>query len=645
MKSRILGMLSASIFAISGIAQAQTSPPTVDGYITAAKVAAGTDWAGTFVRMCIPPPPGAGGPPPPSRTIPARETWYAEPAKVADNFYFLGTKIHSAWALVGSQGIIIIEALFDYAAKDEILDGLKKLGLDANKVKYVVLSHAHGDHDGGAKLLQDTFAGAHLVYGAEDWDAIDKAATHMGGKPKRDVTGDDGMTISVGDTSLRVITMPGHTPGTLSYLFEIRDNGKPLRVAYVGGTAIPFNATAQYYDSYMASSKKMAKAAADYGATALITNHTEFDNAFYKAHTAADRRNGEANPFDVGADTVARYFAVVQDCTAAAKLRAAASPAPRVQNGGQASKGAWEKIQVHGRSLEGNLEGDSPDRDVFVYLPPTYATSPNRRYPVVYFLHGYAAHAENYWNMLSVPTAADAAIANGSSREMIVVLPDAFTVYNGSMFSNSPTTGDWEAYIAEDLITYIDGHYRTIADRSARGLAGHSMGGYGTMRIGMKHPEAFSVLYAMSSCCLMNDPQRLLPGAAANQPPSGALAKALSAQAAAWAPNPMNAPQFFDLPTKDGEIQALIADKWVTNSPLVMVDQYVPSLKGYNAIAMDVGTKDPFLTTNTQLDQALARLGVGHKFETYEGDHGNRITDRFAAKVLPFFSENLAAAK
>jgi enterochelin esterase-like enzyme len=279
-------------------------------------------------------------------------------------------------------------------------------------------------------------------------------------------------------------------------------------------------------------------------------------------------------------------------------------PESRAQSASETKKGSWEKIKVHGKALEGNLEGDSPDRDVFVYLPPSYAASPNRRYPVVYFLHGYAAHAENYWNLLSVPTATDAAIANGSSHEMIVVLPDAFTVYSGGMFSNSPTTGDWEAYVAEDLVTYIDAHYHTIADRSARGLAGHSMGGYGTMRIGMKHPEAFSVLYAMSSCCLMNDPQRLLPGAGANQPPTGVLAKALSAQAAAWAPNPMNPPQFFDLPTKDGQIQPLIADKWVTNSPLVMVDQYVPSLKRYRAIAMDVGTMDPFLTTNTQLDQA-----------------------------------------
>jgi metallo-beta-lactamase class B len=255
------------------------------------------------------------------RGAPPRETWYAEPAKVADNLYFLGTKVHSAWALVGSQGIIVIEALFDYAARDEILDGMKKLGLDSRKVKYVILSHAHADHDGGAKLLQDEIPGVHLIYGAEDWEAVDNAANHAGGKPKHDLVGDDGMTVSVGDASLKIVTMPGHTPGTLSFLFEVRDNGKPLRVAYIGGTAIPFNGDAAYYDRYIASSTKMAKAAADYGATALISNHSEFDDAYFKAHTAASRAPGEANPFDVGSNGVARYFTVVQACSAAAKLR------------------------------------------------------------------------------------------------------------------------------------------------------------------------------------------------------------------------------------------------------------------------------------------------------------------------------------
>src|ERR1700688_2973569 len=103
-------------------------------------------------------------------------------------------------------------------------------------------------------------------------------------------------------------------------------------------------------------------------------------------------------------------------------------------------QGTVEHIKVHGKSLEGNLEGDSPDRDVLVYLPPSYASSPNRRYPVLYFLHGYGAHAETYWNSLAVASAADETSKNGTAREMIIVLPDAYTVYDGSMFSNSPTT-------------------------------------------------------------------------------------------------------------------------------------------------------------------------------------------------------------
>jgi metallo-beta-lactamase class B len=313
-----------------GVASAQT-PPTIDGLVGAAKNAAGLEWSGTFLRLCIPPPPaparGEGGTAPATPVArggtPAKETWYAEPAKVADNLYFLGTRVHSSWAIVGSDGIIILEALFDYAAPDEIIGGMKKLGLDTRKVKYVILSHAHADHDGGAKMLQDEIPGVHLVYGAEDWDSVDRSTNHAGGKPKRDISGTDGMKISVGDASVQIVTMPGHTPGTLSFLFEVKDNGKPLRIAYVGGTAIPFNSDATYYDGYLASSKKMARAAADFGATALMSNHSEFDDAYFKAHTAAGRKPGEANPFDVGREAVARYFSVVQDCTEAAKLRAA----------------------------------------------------------------------------------------------------------------------------------------------------------------------------------------------------------------------------------------------------------------------------------------------------------------------------------
>jgi S-formylglutathione hydrolase FrmB len=325
-------------------------------------------------------------------------------------------------------------------------------------------------------------------------------------------------------------------------------------------------------------------------------------------------------------------------------------------------KGAIERIIVHGRSLEGNLEGDSPDRPVIVYLPPSYAQETSRRYPVLYYLHGYTATAEAYAKVLALPASIDRAVVSGV-REMIVVLPDAFTKYGGSMYSNSPTIGDWETFIAQDLPTFIDKRYRTIASRENRGLAGHSMGGYGTLRVGMKQPASFAALYAMSSCCLMNDPaagrgagargdgaQGRGDGAAgrgdgarrgAGAGRGGAFANALSAQAAAWAPNPKNPPLFFDLPTKDGEIQPLIAAKWPANSPLVMVDQHVPALKSMRAIALDVGDKDPFVTTNRQLNEALTRLDIANALEIYDGDHGNRVGERFASKVLPFFSQHL----
>ena len=127
---------------------------------------------------------------------------------------------------------------------------------------------------------------AHVVYGGPDWDAVDKSTNRPGGKPKRDMVGADGMRLSVGDASVQIVATPGHTPGTLSFLFEVKDNGRPLRIVYVGGTAIPFDGTTAYYDVSINSVRKTAMAGADFVATALLSNHTEFDNGYYKAHTA-----------------------------------------------------------------------------------------------------------------------------------------------------------------------------------------------------------------------------------------------------------------------------------------------------------------------------------------------------------------------
>src|SRR5579863_4138431 len=160
-----------------------------------------------------------------------------------------------------------------------------------------------------------------------------------------------------------------------------------------------------------------------------------------------------------------------------------------------------EHIKVHGTALEGNLEGDTVDRDVIVVLPPSYPKAKKRRYAVVYALHGYSIGAEQWTHEIHVPQTIEGAFAQGA-KEMIVVLPDSKTVHNGSMYSSSVTTGDFEKFIAHDVVAYIDAHYRTIPNRTSRGLAGHSMGGYGATRIGMKHPDVFSSVYIMSPCCL-----------------------------------------------------------------------------------------------------------------------------------------------
>ena len=187
-----------------------------------------------------------------------------------------------------------------------------------------------------------------------------------------------------------------------------------------------------------------------------------------------------------------------------------------------------EHIKIHGASLEGNLEGDAVDRDVIVFLPPSYAKDKHRRYPVVYALHGYSIGAEQWTHEITVPQTIEGAFAQGA-KEMIVVLPDSKTIHNGSMYSSSVTTGDFEKFIAHDVVAYIDAHYRTIPDRMSRGLVGHSMGGYGASRIGMKHPEVFGSLYIMCPCCMSariggGGP----PGAAAASGPS-ALEKAMAA--------------------------------------------------------------------------------------------------------------------
>jgi S-formylglutathione hydrolase FrmB len=307
-----------------------------------------------------------------------------------------------------------------------------------------------------------------------------------------------------------------------------------------------------------------------------------------------------------------------------------------------------ERIKIHGKALEGNLEGDAVDRDVLVFLPPSYAGEKSRRYPVVYALHGYSVGAEQWSHEIHVPQTIEGAFAQGA-KEMIFVLPDSKTLHNGSMYSSSVTTGDSERFIAHDVVAYIDAHYRTIPERGSRGLVGHSMGGYGATRIGMKHSDVFGSLYIMSPCCLSSRPVptpdivRALE--AVKTPEDSAslsfFARATLATAAAWSPDPKNPPLYLDLPTKDGQPQPDVLAKWTANAPLAFIDQYVDNLREYRGISMDVGDQDGLRVDTAKLHDVLDKYGVANSFEVYEGTHTSKVADRIQNHVIPFFSQNL----
>jgi len=315
-----------------------------------------------------------------------------------------------------------------------------------------------------------------------------------------------------------------------------------------------------------------------------------------------------------------------------------------------------ERITIHGKALEGNLEGDAVDRDAIVFLPPGYNQNRSRRYPVVYALHGYSIGAAQWSQEIHVPQTIEGAFAKGA-HELIVVLPDSKTVHNGSMYSSSATTGDFETYVARDVVAYMDAHYRTMASRESRGLVGHSMGGYGATRIGMKHADVFGSLYIMSPCCLSargsgGGRGAPAPNAAANDEALAAVKtpadsaklpfglRAQLASAAAWSPNPARPPLFLDLPI--GDQAAAVLAKWAANAPLAFVDQYIGALKRYRAIAIDVGDQDGLRVDAGKLHEVLDQYGVANTFEVYSGTHTSDVAVRFQEHVMPFFSRTLS---
>jgi enterochelin esterase-like enzyme len=304
-------------------------------------------------------------------------------------------------------------------------------------------------------------------------------------------------------------------------------------------------------------------------------------------------------------------------------------------------------VEVHSPAIAGNLEGNSAERKVLVVTPPGYDQNPDKRYPVVYYLHGYWAPVEAQQEGFKLHEAVQAAAAAGN--ELIMVMPDGFSKLRGGFYSSSPTVGDYESFVADDLVGWVDANYRTIATRASRGLAGHSMGGYGTARIAMKRPGVFSSIYMMSACCL--DPMQMTAEQAraieAMTPEQVAAAQfgqlAAVSTLATWSPDPTD-DGFLKVYTglkPDGTLDPLVNQRLAANSPVVLVPQYLPALNSLEAFAMDIGDKDFLLQGNAAFRAELDRFGVKYEFELYEGDHGNRIAERIGTEVLPFFGQHL----
>ncbi|MGH9386305.1 MAG: MBL fold metallo-hydrolase [Vicinamibacterales bacterium] len=332
---RAYARVLTGVLLAGSMASAQSFPNTIDGHVAAAKTAAGTEYTGLMNRLCTAPAPlapraTAQPAAPQSAGAPARETWYAKPVKVFDNLYFVGQSEYSAWAVTTSEGIIVIDPIFDYSVEDEVVGGLRTLGFDPANIKYVLVSHAHYDHVGGAAFLQDRFS-AKVILSEADWTLLEGTRGSWR-KPRREIVATDGQRLTLGDTTLTLHITPGHTLGTISTLIPVRDGTQRHVAAYWGGTAFnwvtnrtgyitPERPDSFWFDRYIESAQRFRGLARAAKADVILSNHTDFDGSKTKLPALATRRAGAVHPYAVGPESVARYLTVAEECAKAGRLR------------------------------------------------------------------------------------------------------------------------------------------------------------------------------------------------------------------------------------------------------------------------------------------------------------------------------------
>jgi metallo-beta-lactamase class B len=348
MKARIsiaVAVSAASLGLVAATAQQRDYDAEYEEAIAAAKSAAGFEWLGTFSRLCVQPP--TRGPlstsnepsdyvTDPSQQRP-RETWIADAVQVFDDLYWLGSQLHSAWLITDPEGYILIDTEYVYNSGELILDAMARFKLDPKDIRYIIISHAHGDHIGGVELVQDATLDedgnqAIVVMGEGDWEMVD---TYPGRYQTMTPDPDPSLRVSVpqlgslettvGSHTVTSYSTPPHSPGTISHLFTVQDYGRPLAVSYSGGTAYNFQTDEveigmEGLQTYLDSVEMMAELSAEAGATVLLSNHNEFDRAWDRSRMMASRGYGQ-HPFELGAEWVQRYYDVMANCTKAKMIR------------------------------------------------------------------------------------------------------------------------------------------------------------------------------------------------------------------------------------------------------------------------------------------------------------------------------------
>lgn len=325
---------------------------------------------------------------------------------------------------------------------------------------------------------------------------------------------------------------------------------------------------------------------------------------------------------------------------------------------------------AHARALEGNRLGDAADRSVHVYLPPSYFTHPERRYPTVYLLHGFGSTggADVSWLVPSadvggkpLDAAMDAGIAAGRLREMIVVMPDCTNAYGGSFYVNSSVTGAWEDFVVRDLVAFVDGRFRTTVGASSRALVGHSMGGFGALRIAFAHPDVFGVAYGLSSCCIddmlvsSTRPEKIAAASMAKTADEVAglsfFQRAVVAAGAAFTPSPGTGPLQVELPFVPGPSGILpvepVQRTWAGMLATSSIARNRDSLARLRAIGLSVGDQEEIAAiarTTRAMDQALTAAGVTHDFVEFHGGHADRVGEQIETSILPFVSRHLGSS-